>query len=167
MRRFVLLFASYLLVGNLLLLLPPVKNRFVGPWTMLNARWAVAMAGWGGEEFQAVGSFVDVGTGGLSVKPGCNGVHALILCIVAILAFPASWGRRLMGVGLSTAGVFGLNLIRLVNLFYVARYFPERLEFFHVYVWQTLIALLAFGIFLGWGRFLATSPSNAPAAQGA
>jgi exosortase H (IPTLxxWG-CTERM-specific) len=159
-RRFVLLFASYLLAGNLLLLVPSVKARFVEPWTALNARWAVHLADWGGESFQAAGTLVEVGTADVSVKPGCNGVHALVLCLGAILAFPAPWSRRLAGLAIATVGVFGLNLIRLVNLFYIARYFPEQLEFFHVYVWQTLIALLAFGIFLGWGRFLATGPAS-------
>ncbi|HEV8337230.1 MAG TPA: exosortase H [Candidatus Polarisedimenticolia bacterium] len=167
MRRFVFLFALYLLAGNLLLLLPPVKEWFVEPWTALNARWAVELSRWGGASLQAAGTVVKTESGSVSVKPGCNGVHALVLCASAILAFPAPWTRRLIGLVMAAVGVFGLNLVRLVNLFYVARYHPESLEFFHVYVWQTLIALLSFGIFLGWGRFLASSASETPTGDGA
>ena len=162
-RRFLLLFVVYRVGGNLLLLLPAVKTWFVTPWTSLNARWAVGLTGAFGVDLQALDTLVYTGGANVSVKPGCNGVHALMLCLSAILAYPATWSRRMVGVVLATVGVFGLNLVRLVNLFLIARLYPEQLELFHVYIWQTLIALLAFGIFLFWGRFLAsTEPAPSP-----
>ena len=160
--RFVILFCVYLLAGNLLLLLPPIRDGFVNPWTSANASWAAGAARLLGLPCEASGIMVRAGQGQLAIKPGCNGVHALVLCLSAILAFPASWPRRLLGAAIATVGVFGLNLVRLVNLFFLADRFPSRLEFFHVYVWQTLIALLAFGIFLAWGYFLAGAPGGAP-----
>jgi exosortase H (IPTLxxWG-CTERM-specific) len=160
-RRFVLLFVVVLIAGNLILLLPAVRGGFVDPWTGANAAWAARIAGWLGLPCETSGILVRAGRGQLAVKPGCNGVHALLLCLSAVLAYPAAWPRKLLGVALATVGVFGLNLIRLVNLFFVADRYPERLEFFHVYVWQTLIGLLAFGIFLLWGRFLA-EPAGRP-----
>jgi exosortase H (IPTLxxWG-CTERM-specific) len=164
--RFVILFCVYLLAGNLLLLLPPVRTGFVDPWTAANASWAVGAARFLGLPCQASGIMISAGEGRLAIKPGCNGVHALMLCLSAILVYPASWRRRLLGVALAAVGVFGLNLVRLVNLFFVADRFPSRLEFFHVYVWQTLIALLAFGIFLAWGSFLAGAPGGTSRAGG-
>ena len=158
--RFVLLFCAVLLASNLILLVPAVRTGFVDPWTALNAAWAAELASALGLPCQTSGILVSAGSGQLAVKPGCNGVHALLLCLSAILAYPASWSRKAAGVALATVGVFGLNLVRLVNLFFVADRYPARLEFFHVYVWQTLIALLAFGIFLLWGRFLAGSPGG-------
>lgn len=164
--RFVVLFCVYLLASNLLLLLPPVRTGFVDPWTSANASWAAGAARFLGLPCEASGIMVSAGQGQLAVKPGCNGVHALLLCLSAILAYPASWPRRLLGVAIAAVGVFGLNLVRLVNLFFVADRFPSRLEFFHVYVWQALIALLAFGIFLVWGSFLAGAPGGASRAVG-
>jgi exosortase H (IPTLxxWG-CTERM-specific) len=161
-RRFVLRFVLILVAGNLFLLLPVVRAGFVDPWTGANAAWAARIAGLLGLPCETSGILVSAGRGSLTVKPGCNGVHALLLCLSAVLAYPATWRRKLLGVALAAAGVFGLNLIRLVNLFFVADRFPERLEFFHVYVWQTLIGLLAFGIFLVWGRFLAEPPVRSP-----
>jgi hypothetical protein len=36
----------------------------------------------------------------------------------------------------------------------VARYEPDSLEFFHVFIWQTLIIVIAFMMFLGWSLTL-------------
>ena len=165
-KRFLLLYALYFVAGNLILLLPPVKTWFVAPWTELNTHWAATLAGLFGSGFQAVETMVYTGGLTLSVKPGCNGVHALVLCLGAILAFPATWASRALGVLMATFGIFGLNIVRLVNLFYIAQRFPDRLELFHVYIWQTLIALLAFGVFLLWGTFVASTPAAAETRDG-
>ena len=55
----------------------------------------------------------------------------------------------------SVLAVFGLNGIRLVNLILIARFYPEQLELFHLYIWQTLIIVIAFALFLFWSRFAA------------
>ena len=155
LKRFLLLYFVYFLVGNLVLTLPVAKTWFVAPWTRLNSQWAATIATPLTGPFHVVETLVDTGGLTLSVKPGCNGVHALIMCVGAIVAFPASWSRRAMGVLLATAGIFAMNLVRLASLFYVAQRYPIHLELFHVYIWQPLIALLAFGLFLSWGTFVA------------
>ena len=58
-------------------------------------------------------------------------------------------------MALGAIAVFGLNIIRLVNLVLVAVRWPDWLDFFHIYVWQTLMVILAFGVFLLWGTWLA------------
>ena len=153
--RFAVRLAVYFALGHLFFLLPPVMTGFVKPWTELNARWAAGLAGAGGDVYVVNGTRVQTGIGSVDVRVGCNGVDALALCAAAILAFPASWGRRGIGIVLATVGVFGLNLIRLTNLLFVSRHYPDLLELFHIYIWQTLMAILALGIFLLWGRFLA------------
>jgi exosortase/archaeosortase family protein len=65
-----------------------------------------------------------------------------------------------MGLLMAVVGVFGLNMIRVANLLFVASHYPEQLELFHIYIWQTLIAALSFGLFLFWGRFLASKPTD-------
>lgn len=60
----------------------------------------------------------------LSVAHGCNGVHAVLIFAAAILAFPARWTRRLIGLAAGVVIIFGFNMIRLVNLLLVAVYIP-------------------------------------------
>ena len=157
-RKFAVRMAFYLVVGNLLLLLPWVRESFVEPWTEANVLGAVRLSRVIGEDFPAAGTLVLAGPRNLDVKPGCNGVHALVLCLSAVLAYPASGMRRVAGVVLGIVLIFGINLLRLVNLFLVARYIPDQLELFHVFLWQTLMGIVAFGVFLLWGRYLADSP---------
>ena len=161
-RAFALKFGAYFILGHFFFLIPPVSRALVEPWTVLNARWAAALANQIEPGYVADGQSVRAGTARLSVELGCNGVDAFCLCASAILAFPASWSRRALGVGLALVGVFGLNLVRLFNLYLIARHFPERLELFHVYIWQTLIGILALGLFLLWGRYLARRPAASP-----
>ncbi len=153
--RFVIKFAVFLAILNLILLLPWVDAYLVYPWTVLNARWAVSLANLTEEGYVAQGTLVRAGWRQVSVEVGCNGVEAVALCVSAILAFPAPWKRRILGILMGIVGVFALNLIRLANLFIVERHFPQYSELFHVYIWQTLIAAMALGLFLIWGRFIA------------
>ncbi len=158
-RTFALKLAAYFILGHFLFLIPPINRGLVEPWTVLNARWAAAIANRIETGYVAEGQSVQAGAARLSVELGCNGIDAFTLCAAAILAFPAPWTRRLLGVGIALVGVFGLNLVPLSNLFLIARHFPEKLELFHVYIWQTLIGILALGLFLLWGRYLARRPA--------
>ena len=161
-RSFVVKFGAWFILGHFFFVIPAINRAIVEPWTAWNARWAVSLANLIEKGYVADGQSVQAGDAHLSVELGCNGVDAFWLCASAMLAFPAPWRRRAMGVGLAMVGVFGLNLIRLSNLFLVARHFPQRLELFHVYIWQTLIGILALGLFVLWGRFLARRPAASP-----
>jgi exosortase/archaeosortase family protein len=97
------------------------------------------------------------GPGSLEIVVGCNGVEALLILVSALLAFPAPWARRGIGVLAGTVAILGVNLVRLVNLVVVARFAPAWLDVFHVYVWQVLIVLVAVALFLVWGHYLGGS----------
>ena len=159
------MFVLYLVVGNLVLAVPWVDSGFVGPWTSFNATGAAALSRLIGIEAYASGTRISYELGSLNVLTGCNGVEALLILVAAFLAFPSPWTRRLLGVLAGTVAIFGANLIRLVNLVVVAKFFPAWLEIFHIYIWQTLIVMIAFALFLSWGMFFArvkpvTSPSG-------
>ena len=153
--RFLALFVLYLLAGNVLMNLGAVDRWVVGPWTTLNTVWATRLSSILGFPASSAHNVMTIDTVNLDVKQGCNGFHALLIFACGVLAFPASWFRRLVGVLVGGVVVLGFNLIRLVNLLLVARYYPQSLELFHVYVWQTLIIVLAFGTFIGWGILIA------------
>ncbi len=58
----------------------------------------------------------------VSIESGCNGVEATIVLVAAILAFPAPWKRRLMGLVVGVVAVQGLNIIRVISLFYLGQW---------------------------------------------
>jgi len=153
---FLVLFGFYLLVGNFVLALSSVDVHFIEPWTKANAAAAAALTRLFGFEAKAAGTLLSAGSASLSVKGGCDGVHAVLILASAVMAFPVRWGRRFLGILMGAIAIFGFNILRLVSLLLIAAYFPAQLEFFHVYVWQTLIALLALGTFILWGTFIGT-----------
>jgi exosortase/archaeosortase family protein len=151
--RALLAFGAWIVAGAAAHLLPAVQDGAIRPWTRANAAAAAALLRAGGFAAAAPRSVLVLGGGAIDVKTGCSGIAAVLILAAAILAFPARPWRRLVGLPIAAAAVFSLNLLRLATLVLVARYLPSRLELFHVYVWQTLIAVLSFALFLLWASW--------------
>src|SRR5512135_2951570 len=78
-------------------LTPWAQDYFVIPWTNALAAisaWLVTLVD---PNVAAAGKVLRSTTNGfaVSIESGCNGVEATIVLVAAILAFPASWKRRL------------------------------------------------------------------------
>ena len=99
----------------------------------------------------------------MSIEAGCNGVEATIVLVAAILAFPAPWKRKLLGLSIGIAAVQGLNIIRVISLFYLGQWSLDAFDFAHQYLWQALIMLDVLIVWLLWVRTL-PRPMSARAA---
>jgi len=161
--RFVIFFFLYLAVGSVLIGFWPVKDYLVQPWTRFNVILSAAFSQFIGIDVVSAGTNLQVPGMSLNVLDGCNGVFALLIFACAVLAFPSRPIHKALGVLMGVLLILGANLIRLVNLVYVARYYPDSLEFFHVFIWQTLIIVIAFLLFLGWSLTLGGKTQGTPA----
>ena len=83
----------------------------------------------------------------LDVKFGCNGLEAVMIYVVAILAFPAQWKKKLMGIGIGFILIQIINLIRITALAYAAVHFKSQFETIHTYVAQGFMIAVVLGIF--------------------
>ena len=90
----------------------------------------------------------------ISIERGCNGVEAVIILVSAMLAFPAPWKSRLIGIALGFVAIQALNLVRIISLFYLGQWNQTWFQWFHLYLWQALIVLDALVAFLIWLRYL-------------
>jgi exosortase H (IPTLxxWG-CTERM-specific) len=103
----------------------------------------------------------DLETGfAVSIEAGCNGVEATIVLLAALMAFPAPWRSRLGGLLVGFLTIQGLNILRIISLFYIGQWNMKVFEWAHLYIWQALIMLDVLIIFLIWLRYL---PKPAPA----
>ncbi len=103
----------------------------------------------------------DLETGfAVSIEAGCNGVEATIVLLAALMAFPAPWRNRLWGLLIGFLTIQGLNILRIISLFYIGQWDMKVFEWAHLYIWQALIMLDVLIIFLIWLRYL---PKPAPA----
>jgi exosortase H (IPTLxxWG-CTERM-specific) len=103
----------------------------------------------------------------VEIAAGCDGIEGLIILFSAILAFPAPWRYRLIGIAVGFLAVQGLNLVRIISLYYIGQWSEAAFEWFHLYLWQALIILDAMVVWLLWLRYLPRAPRQAPAAPAA
>jgi exosortase H (IPTLxxWG-CTERM-specific) len=90
----------------------------------------------------------------VSIEAGCNGVEATIVLVAAMLAFPAPWRNKLIGLVAGIVAVQGLNVVRVISLFYLGQWNLQLFEIAHLYVWQALIMLDVLIVWLIWVRTL-------------
>jgi exosortase H (IPTLxxWG-CTERM-specific) len=157
--RFLLVFAG-LLVGLLAAeLTPPLQRAVVVPWTELLARTSAALVTLFDSNVAAAGKVILSTTNGfaISIEAGCNGVEAAIVLISAMLAFPAPWKHRAIGLLAGLLAVQALNVVRVISLFYLGQWSARAFEWAHLYVWQGLIMLDVLIVWLVWIRTLPTA----------
>ena len=86
----------------------------------------------------------------IRIKKGCEGTDVLLLLVAALVAYPMRWRRRLMGFVWGAVLIYGLNLVRVVSLYLVARFRASWFDFFHLSLWQALFVLAAGAFFILW-----------------
>ena len=162
-------FVGFLLLQAVLFgaeLTPWAQHWFVTPWTNTLAAISADIVKLFDSQVFAEGKILQSLRNGfaVSIEAGCNGVEATIVLVAAMLAFPASWQRKLVGLAAGIVAVQGLNVIRVISLFYLGQWSESAFEFAHQYVWQALIMLDVLIIWLLWVRTLPRAIAPALAA---
>lgn len=80
----------------------------------------------------------------------CTGIELIGLFLAAVLAFPSPWHQKMKGLMLGVPLLTLLNLLRMVTLVWVGAWWPETLDYGHVYVWPGIVLATALGIWLHW-----------------
>ncbi len=137
-------------------LTPWAQRWFVVPWTDTLAAISADIIQLFDPGVMADGKLLQSSSNGfaVSIEAGCNGVEATIVLVSAILAFPAPWKRKLVGLAIGIIAVQGLNIIRVISLFYLGQWSFDAFDFAHQYVWQALIMLDVLVVWLLWVRTL-------------
>jgi exosortase H (IPTLxxWG-CTERM-specific) len=165
-RRFLLFFFLLQLVLFGVELTQPVQQHLVLPWTALLARACAGLVALFDANAASAGKILwNPTTGfGVSIEPGCNGVEACLILLAAMVAFPAPWRHRLLGLAAGFAAVQALNVVRVVSLFYLGQWHADAFRFAHEYLWQGLIMLDVVVVWLVWVR---ANPDRLVASAGA
>ena len=103
-----------------------------------------------GEPVMAVENRLQSGGVNLEIVRGCDGAGALFLLIAAILAFTASFKRKIAGLVLGGALLFGLNTLRITGLYYIAAYYPDYFSIVHTYFAPTFLIIVICLFFVWW-----------------
>ena len=82
----------------------------------------------------------------------CTAVGPILLMSGAVLAYPTSGSRKLLGVIAGTLLLTILNLIRIVNLVWIDIHYPDFMEVAHLVIWQGIIVLTAIIYWFLWAE---------------
>ncbi len=143
-----------LILFSLALALLVYFRLFGTPFVDAISRWTAASTA---QALNALGASV-VNTGTVvgsssfaySIVAECTAIGPIILFAGAVLAYPATWRSRALGIGIGVVLLSAVNLVRLVSLFYIGAYFPNYLPMAHYLVWQAAIIIFAILLWLFW-----------------
>ena len=159
MLRFFLIFLAWQMSLFGLNMLGWVQQHLVLPWTALLARVCAHLVLWFDTTAAAAGKVLwnTVSGFGVSIEPGCNGIEACIVLFAAIMAYPASWRHKVIGIVAGFAAVQGVNVLRVISLFYLGQWRTDVFNFAHEYLWQGPIMLDVLVVWLLWVRVVVRS----------
>jgi len=163
MVRFFIVFVVLLVSLFTIEVLQPVQQHVILPFTSGIAWVSVGLIELFDSGVASAGKVIrDLESGfAVSIEPGCNGVEALIILFAAMFAFPAPLKNKLVGFAFGFVAIQGLNLVRIISLFYLGQWNMVWFEWFHLYLWQALIILDALVVWLIWLRTL-PRPGDGP-----
>jgi exosortase H (IPTLxxWG-CTERM-specific) len=102
------------------------------------------------------GSIIHLPSISLDVRFGCNGLEAVMIYSVAILAFPAPWRKKIYGIIAGFLIIQAINIMRIVGLAYAGVYFQSVFHYIHIYVAQGIMIAIALGTFFMYLEFTKT-----------
>ena len=152
-------FLVFLLIQGVLFtieLLRPVQEAVIIPFTQGIAHISAWLIQLFDSAVSSQGKIIRNSENGFAVaiEAGCNGVEAVIILIAAIVAFPAPWRSKVVGLVLGFVAIQVLNMVRIISLFYLGQWNITAFQWAHLYLWQALIMLDALVVFLIWIRTL-------------
>ena len=153
---FLILFIVLLGAGFTLISVNWVNDHAVEPFTAGVARVSGGALNLLGQHVTMQGTVIRSARFGVNIHNGCNGVEAMLIFLAAVLAFPASWKSRLVGLALGILAIQVVNLVRVVALFLTGVYLPGIFASSHTVIWQTIVILFGVLLWVYWANRFAT-----------
>lgn len=140
-----------------------VNDHAIEPFTAGVARVSGAALGLLGQDVRMDGTIIQSPRFAVNIRNGCNGVETMLIFLAAVLAFPAPWKARAVGLALGFLAIQAVNLVRVVALFLTGAYFPKLFDTSHTVIWQTVVILFGVLLWVFWANRFA-APRREPAA---
>lgn len=141
----------------------PVNDHVIEPFTAGVARVSGATLSLLGQDVQMRGTIIESPSFAVNIRNGCNGVETMLIFLAAVLAFPAPWKARGIGLVFGILAIQLVNLIRVVALFFTGAYFPSLFDTSHTVIWQSVVILFGVLLWILWADRVAR-PQASPAA---
>ena len=153
--KFVLFFAIVMGIYYTASAIPFYRDTLFPAYLELNASVSAAILKVLGQPVQAIGEMISESSNSktisISIKKGCDAIAPTMLFAAAVIAFPAPWRKRLIGIALGAPILLVINLVRIITLWYASKYASrDTFELLHVDIWQPAFILLALVMWMVW-----------------
>ncbi len=88
----------------------------------------------------------------------CTGIYEVFIYGAAVLAFPTTWLKKGIGLGVGVPILYLFNLARIGVLLVVGHYQSDLFEFMHLYFWQVTLIIMILSVWLLWAKFVVANP---------
>jgi exosortase family protein XrtM len=85
-----------------------------------------------------------------SIVRVCEGMGGMLLIVSAICAVNIPLKGKIKGLLYGVAFMYSMNILRIVSLYYVMRYFDRAFSFAHLFVGQSVTIFLGCVFFVLW-----------------
>jgi len=133
-----------------LVILTPVFDRMLYSYLAANAWAANRILNWLGQETAVSEITIRSARFAITVRRGCDAVEPSWFFCAALLAFPASWSRKVLGIFVGALLLQLLNLIRIVSLYFIGLHYPRVFSTAHVEIWPAVFIVVAISLWVGW-----------------
>lgn len=144
------------ILGCSLVLALGVYFGLMGGWMQVFAGWTARSTGivlnLMGFGASVDGTILRTSDFAANIVTECTAVGPLIVFLGAIVAYPATLRAKTIGAILGIVVLMGVNLGRIVSLFWIGTSYPQYLDLAHLLVWQTAIIVLAIVLWLFWAE---------------
>ncbi|MBI1804250.1 MAG: exosortase H [Ignavibacteriae bacterium] len=158
--KFCFLFALILGVFTILLQINAAQTNFVEPHLHQIASACGKVLSALGTQCDVAGSSITSSRFSVNIVRGCDSLYPTAMLWAALLAYPATWKSKTIGVIGGAIVLFLMNIVRVVTMFYIGVYFPSLFDMFHIYAWQALFILLTLAVWLFWAAKFAGAKAS-------
>lgn len=145
---FCLRFGLYTLLCFLFLY--ALDDRLVVPFTRVIAWLSHTLLRTLGAQSWVSGASVGIPGFAVEIKNNCNAIYEIGLYASAIFAYPATLRQRTLGFAIGSVLLYLANLIRVLALIGIGRYFPGGFQIAHLYFFQALFLALVAACWIIW-----------------
>jgi archaeosortase B (VPXXXP-CTERM-specific) len=96
------------------------------------------------------GRIVSLSNFSMEVVGECTGLYEMLIFLAAMIAYPASYKKKLIGAGLGIPFLYVINIIRMVFIGVVGNWSPNTFDFMHMYFWQVAMILIIVSVWVLW-----------------
>ena len=86
----------------------------------------------------------------VNIKQGCDAIEPMGLFISNLIAFPAEWKKKIVGIFVGLLALFAINIARIDSLYFAGITNKQLFDIMHEEVWQFVFILLAVSFVFLW-----------------